>query len=257
MILVDYKKGGTRTEGAPQLMVDTLTRLGLKAELSDLPFGDVAFEGRGPDGPVMVGIERKTLRDMLHCIDDARLAGHQLIGMRHIYDVRVVMLEGMWKPHDPQGWLMEGFHGGSSWGHFGVNPRGPTSQKRVLYSKLYRYLISLSLSGVIVTLSRDLFQTCFDVGEWWGYFQKPWDRHTALQEIQKVNIPTLNFKPSLTRLWANDIDEVGLKLSALAERHFRTPIKLATSEEQDWLRIPGIGVTTAQKIMRQIWGERV
>jgi ERCC4-type nuclease len=251
MILIDYRKGGEgKDKNTPQLMVDTIKRLGVHSELSDLAFGDAAFEGRGPLGTISVGIERKTLHDILHCIDDARLSGHQLVGMRQMYTVRVVLLEGFWKPHDPEGWLMEGFNGGTSWAYCRYG------SQRTLYSKLYRYLISVSLSGAIVTYSRDLFQTCYNIHEWYHYFQKRWDGHTSLQELQKVNIPTLNFRPSLTRLWAHDVQGVGMKLSELAERHFKTPIRLANADETEWLKVPGVGVKTAQNIVREIWGQR-
>lgn len=251
MILIDYRKGAEKGDkNTPKLMVDTIKRIGVPCELSDLSFGDAAFEGRGPLGTISVGIERKTLHDLLNCIDDARLSGHQLIGMKQMYTVRVLLLEGHWKAHDGEGWLMEGFNAGTSWGYCRYG------SQRTLYSKLYRYLISISLSGALVAYSRDLFQTCYNITEWYHYFQKRWDGHTALQELQKVNIPTLNFKPSLTRLWANDLTGVGLKMSELAERHFKSPIKLANADETEWLRLPGIGVKTAQSIVREVWGQR-
>lgn len=251
MVLIDYRKGAEKGDkNTPQQMVDTLKAIGVHAELSDLMFGDAAFEGRGPMGTVSIGIERKSLHDMLHCIEDARLSGHQLVGMKQMYDVRVVMLEGHWRAHNPDGWLMEGFNGGTSWGHCKFTNR------KTLYSKLYRYLISLSLSGVIVTQSRDLWHTCYHIAEWFHYFQKRWDGHTALLELQKVSIPTLNLKPSLVRKWAHDIDDIGAKISDRAEQHFKTPIRLANADETEWMKIPGIGVATAQRIVREIWGGR-
>lgn len=230
-------------------MVDIIKRLGVPAELNDLQYGDAAFEGRGPEGTIAVGIERKALHDLLHCIDNAKLSGHQLIGMKHMYAVRVVLVEGHFKPHE-QGWLMEGFNGGTSWGY--CKPGG----QRVLYSKLYRYLISLQLSGALVIFSRDIFTTCYNIVEWYHYFQKPWGAHTSLLEMQKVAVPSLNFKPSLVRRWANELPNIGLKISELAERHFKSPIKLAQADESEWLRIPGVGVKTAQQIVREIQGYR-
>lgn len=145
---------------------------------------------------------------------------------------------------------MEGFNGGTSWGYCRYRSR------RTLYSELYRYLISLQLSGVLVIFSRDLFHTAFNICEWYHYFQKPWQKHTSMQEIQKINLPTLDFKPSLTRRWANDLTDVGVKMSELAERHFKSPIRLANADESEWLRLPGIGIKTAQQIVREIWGNR-
>jgi ERCC4-type nuclease len=249
-IIVDYRKGASKELDIPKLLVEHIKEFGVHAEIGDLEFGDFAFEGRGPLGSIMVGIERKSLHDMLRCIDDARLSGHQLIGMKQMYTVRVVILEGHWKYHNPEGWLMEGFNGGTSWGY--CRPGG----QRQLYSKLYRYLISLQLGGFLVTYSRDVRHTAYNVCEWFHYWQKKWEQHTSLQEMQKLNLPTLNFKPTLVRKWAADIEGVGVKLSDLAERQFRTPFRLANADEEEWLKIPGIGVRTAQSIVREIWGKR-
>lgn len=247
MILIDHK-GGPEGKRIPTEMVGIINRLGVHAELSDLDYGDAAFEGRSPIGTIAVGIERKTLHDLIKSIDDARLSGHQLIGMKQMYTVRAVIVEGHWKAHDPDGWLMEGFNSGTSWGY--CRPGG----QRRLYSTVYRYLISMQMTGTLVTYSRDLWHTCYNICEWFHYFQKK--EHTSMLELQKVNIPSLNFKPDLTRRWANDLEDVGLKLSETAARHFRTPIKLANAEESEWLKIPGVGIKTAQQIVKEIWTGR-
>jgi ERCC4-type nuclease len=250
LILIDYREESPQKKRANLDLLPHFKALRVEVEKGDLLFGDAAFEGNGPLGTISVGIERKGLHDVLQCIDDSRLSGHQLIGMRNMYDVRVLMIEGHWKPHDPMGILMEGFNGGSSWAFCRYR------SQRSMYAKLYRYLISVNLSGTIVTYSRDPFHTAFNINEWFEYFQKPWTGHTSLQEMQKAAIPTLNAKPSLVRKWANDLDDIGMKLSADAERLFKTPIKLATADESDWLKIRGIGVQTAQRIVRAIWGTK-
>lgn len=248
MILIDPRGGNSKEQNIPKEMVDIIKRLGVKSELQTLEYGDAAFEGIGPHGTVLVGVERKALHDMLNCIDDARFSGHQRIGMKQMYAISVLMVEGYWRPHDGNGLLMEGFNGGTSWGFCRYR------SQRTLYSKLYRYLCSVMLSGVAVSYSRDVFHTSFNIVEWYQYFQKPWDQHTSMLETHKVAIPTLNAKPSLTRLWANDIAGVGTKLSMDAEKLFKKPINLALADEGEWLKLPGIGVKTAQQIVREVMG---
>lgn len=251
MVLVDYREE-TKTKKAKNLdLLPHFERMKLKAEKANLEFGDACFEGNGPDGSVLVGIERKGLHDLINCIEDARLSGHQLIGMRDMYAVRILMVEAHWKPHDDSGILMEGFSGGTAWGYYG----GRNAQ-RTMYSKVKRYLQSVSLSGTIVDYSRDPFHTAYNIGEWFHYFQKKWSGHTSLLEMQKVAIPALTGKPSLVRKWAVDLDDIGVKLSEDAEKLFKTPIALATADETDWLKLRGVGVPTAQKIIRQIWGRK-
>lgn len=225
-----------------------LTRypLSLKAELADLPFADFCFEGWGPKGFMGIGIERKTLHDMLRCIDDARYTGYQRIGMAQMYQVCFLLIEGSWRPHSENGFLMQQYPNGS-WGE-------SKTPMRTMYNKLRRYLFSVSLSGVHVLYTRDMQHTAWDIHEAYQYFQKKWHTHTSLLEMQKLNIPTLHDHPSLVRRWANDLTGIGVVHSEAAEQLFKKPILLANSDERDWLRIPGLGVRSAQKIVREIWG---
>lgn len=241
MIIVDSRTGSKE-------LLPYIRNFKVKSELSSLLFGDSCFEGNGPKGKIMVGVERKTLHDMLHCIDDSRYSAYQRPGMQAMYDQSYLLVEGLWKPHE-NGFLMEGFNG-SSWGPCRYR------SKPVLYSKLRRYLFSMSLSNVTVLYSRDIVQTAFDMCELFHYYQKKWDQHTSLLETQKLNLPSLQGKASLVRKWAADIDDVGVKFSESAEGIFKTPLKLAQSSELDWMRVKGIGVATAQSIIRQIWGIR-
>lgn len=223
--------------------------LGVVCDAVPLEFGDAAFEGNGPEGLMSIGVERKRLHDILQCIDDGRYTGHQRIGMNKAYRKSFLIIEGWWKPHSQSGLLMEGFidkRGTLAWAY--CRPRG----QGVMYSKLYRYLISVQLGGVVVVYSKDIGQTCFDVVEMYHYFQKPWRDHKSLLEMQKLVIPTLETKPSLTRRWAACLPGIGTELSSEAERVFRKPIALATADETDWLRLEGVGVSTAQKIVREI-----
>lgn len=248
MILVDTFEESERNHKLGIYFQREITRIGVKADVCPLAAGDFCFEGNGPEGTIGVGIERKTLHDMLNCIDDGHLTS-QLVKLKNAFNLRVIILEGHWKPHDQTGLLMEGFSGGTSWGYC-KNP------SKVIYAKLYRYLISLQLSGAIVTQSRDWQHTAYNVVEWHHYFQKRWSEHTALKQMPGVAVPTLAARPSLVRKWAYAIDDIGDKKSELAANHFKTPLALATADEMEWLKLPGVGIPTAQKIVRQIRGMR-
>ena len=248
MILVDPRSGAEKGVTTVDELCAIINRLGICCEKGKLEFADAAFEGNGPHGKILIGIERKTLHDMLNCIDDARYAAHQKVGMRQMYGQSFLLLEGQWKPYDPDGWLMEGFQGGVSWGLCRYR------SQRTLYAKLYRYLLSVSLSGVTVLYSRDLVHTAWNICETYQYFQKKWDDHTALLQTQRLHIPDMNVRPSLVRRWAAELDGIGVKHSIDAARLFKTPLALANSDEIGWLRLKGIGVATAQKLYRQIRG---
>lgn len=238
MIYVAHEKGSIE-------LLPLFLQLGVKAEKSVMPAGDFCFEGNGPDGTITVGVERKTLHDMLDCIESARYT-QQRRKMKAAYDISVLMVEGHWRPHEA-GWLMEGFNNGTTWGYC-------KKPSRAMYSSLYRYLIGVASTGVIIGYPKTPWHTAYDVIEWFHYWNKPYASHRSQREIQKVSIPTLNFKPSLLRKWAADLPGVGVELSEAAERKFRKPILLAKADESDWLTIPGVGVKTAKQIVKEIQG---
>lgn len=256
MIYIDYKRGSGSDGKGNELLQPIIRKLGIPCETADLVYADAAFEGKGPNGTVTVGIERKTLNDMLNCIDDARFSDHQRTGMLSMYSkgCAYLCLEGLWGPGNGNGFdgtLMQGYRSGQSWG-----PLKLAGNRRVLYSKLYRYLMSISISGVIITYSNDLFGSAYNICEMYQYFQKPWHQHTSLLELQKFAIPTLAGKATLVRKWATDLTGIGVVHSQEAERLFKTGFSLANSTEEDWLTLPGIGPATAKKVVREIRGMR-
>lgn len=242
VILVDNRTGSKE-------LLPYIRAAKVQCELAQLEFGDACFEGNGPEGRILVGVERKTLGDMLNCIDDARYAAHQRPGMLSMYNRSILMIEGEWKPDLHSGYMMW-LAGHMTWKPFSYRSR------YVAYSKLFRYLMSIQMSGVIVMQTRDLEHTAFNICECCYYFGKKWADHTALQEMQKFNLPDLNGRPSLVRRWAAALDGVGVKHSLVADKTFKTPLELAQSDELDWVRIPGIGVKLAKSIVRSIHGIR-
>lgn len=247
MILVDYReKPGKRDKHE---LVELIRRFGVKAEKADLPFGDFAFEGFDTKGPIAIGVERKRLHDMLNCIDDRRLVTHQRWGITQLYDERWLLIEGIWRSHDPQDMLMEGNNKGEWWP---CRPGG----RSVLYSKLRRYLFSVARSGSFVDIlyTRDMVQTAQDLTHLWHYYQKR--DHMSHMCKQRMNIAQLAGRPALVRRWAEEIDGIGPKKAEAAAQLFKTPIALASSEIEEWLCIPNVGVRTAHDIMAQLEGRK-
>ena len=49
------------------------------------------------------------------------------------------------------------------------------------------------------------------------------------------------------------MEGIGVKLSLDAERVFKKAGRLAAADETEWLKVPGVGVKTAQSIVREVW----
>jgi len=258
MILVDAATGSWELQTLIQ-------RQGIQCEKEHLHAADACFEGYGPEGMVMIGVERKKLPDALDCIDTGRLGGFQLPKMRQMYKFRFVMVEGVWRP-DPRSGFLQTEH---------VKPDGKVwwsdqrpGGKREMYHKLRRYLFSVTMAGAHVLYTRDITHTAYDITELYHWFQKQWRDHKSMETMytgkswdvqakqseELVMIPTIDRRPSLVRQWAADINGVGVKLSADAERVFKSPRDLANADEGDWVNVPGIGMKMASDIVRQIMG---
>lgn len=260
MIIVDARIGSVELR-------DKIRALGHKCDSQTMPFSDAYFEGYGPEGLVGIGVERKRIQDMLDCIDSGRFTGHQRVGMKQTCRFTFLILEGYWKPNPDTGMLMEGRYKD---GKFFWSEDRPNGMRPVPYAKLRRYLISMGLGGVIVSYTRDVDHTAYDICELYGYFQKPWHKHTSLLAMHLgapweyakeesrtlMSLPTLAGKPSLTRRWAKELGGIGVKMSEDAERVFKTPLGLATGDERQWMRVPGVGVKTATEIVQEILGVR-
>src|SRR4051812_5526227 len=163
MIFVDPRDGGIVKKPGVDNPSDRFVKLirgqGISAYKSRLDYGDFAFKGNLRNGEGMIGVERKTLHDMLHCINDARF-NEQRIGMMRdelgnpFYNKSFLILEGEWKPHDESLILMQGYQdkdNRTSWGYL------KHRTNRLMYSQLYNYLLSVAETGVTVTYSRNLF----------------------------------------------------------------------------------------------------
>lgn len=245
MILIDDRTGSKE-------LIVPLNKLGIPTCTLRLEYGDACFEGNGPEGVVSIGVERKALSDMLNCIDDARYSATQLPGMKALYNLSFLCVEGRWEPQyvkDAGAGIIYTAKDSGSW-----YPYTPFRGARpVLYAKLYRYLLSLQLAGVMITLSHNLYHTAYNIAEIYQYFQKPWKRHNALREVQKIHLPTMTGNASLTHRWAANLDGVGVELSESADSHFNSAYDMANADESDWIRVSSrIGARRAMDIVKQI-----
>jgi ERCC4-type nuclease len=71
------------------------------AELSRLNFGDVMIAGNGPKGSVAVGIEVKSIWDLVASAANGRLMDTQITGMLGDYSHCWLLVYGSWRTGRP------------------------------------------------------------------------------------------------------------------------------------------------------------
>lgn len=242
MILVDRRIGSE--EVLP--LIQKRDRA-IPVELSDLPFGDFCFEGQGPNGHSMVGIERKRVKDMMNSIRSGRFSGHQLPGMLQFYQFQYLIIEGIFRPNPLNG-MLEEWHGRGGW-----NPVCLGSIQ-FMYREIDQFLNTIERKTPVrvhrvSTPAETAFQVV-DLYKWWT--DKSWEAHRAHQAFQEDNHVEI-FKPSMVRQVAALLPGIDWVISKAVDEHFHgsmTAMLQATPDE--WQGIKGIGPTKARSAVEAL-----
>jgi len=215
--------------------------------LCRLEYADFAFGGNGPDGPVDIGIERKSLRDLLSSMTSGRLSGHQLIGITKAYDRVYILVEGVWRVGAKDGLLMS-FAGKGKW--------KPVTQgrRKFMAREVWNFLQTLQVvCGVWVIQTANKVESARWLDSCYRWWDKPWDRHRShLQFHEPPQVAQLT-KPSTVARVASQLEGVGWdKATKIAKRYDRV-VDLVHAFTSTLCEIDGIGEKTARAIHDQLW----
>jgi ERCC4-type nuclease len=222
---------------------------GLNAELARLDYGDIRFNGYGPDGECSIGIEYKRLNDLLKSCRDGRLAGHQVPGMVRTYQFRYLLVLGQWREGD-SGLLEIPVRGG--WMQIQLGASG------FLWRELEGYLQTLELRcGFHVRRCRTVADVISAVKSIYLWFGRPWDQHRSHKTIYSPPPDRVLYqKPSLLRRVAKELPGVGWERSGAIAERYRSVMDLCCASPGELAQIPGIGKKTAMRIVRSLAGQQ-
>lgn len=240
MILVDNRAGSKELYPLLPKAKTTLTRL---------DFGDIALDGNGPTGPVLIGIEHKTVGDVLSCIMDGRFAAHQLPGLLESYDYSYLMIEG--RTRRAKDGLLWWFHESKrKW----ILPYGGSQRKPISIEAWVCWLNTMHIQGGISLLytenKKQSAHYIKSLSRWWS---KPWSKHSSLKvfnESARVVCPLT--KVSTRRLMIAQLPGVGWEKSAAIAKHFPSVLAMALASPEEWQSLPGIGKVLAAKITGEL-----
>lgn len=232
--------------GSRELLPE-LKKLHTPAVKVRLPFADAAFEGEGEKGVVKIGVERKTIYDLIQSMTTGRLSSHQLPGLVQTYDFRYIVVEGLWRPG--RDGVVEVWKGGG-W------RAAPT---RLGWFEVDRYLTTLEVrGGCWVRRTGSLWETAVMVGSlyrWWG---KEWKEHRGHLQLEKGLMPdrVLFSKPSYPRLVASVLPGIGWEKSLAVAKRFKTVRAMVEAGPKEWREVPGIGKTLGDRLPMILEGVR-
>jgi ERCC4-type nuclease len=209
-----------------------------------LKSGDFCWEGQGPEGPVMVGVERKRLRDFINSVESGRLT-NQLLDMQCHYHFLYLVVEGGWY-YNKAGMV--------------VHHRKLLKQGTRTFNRKYldRAINSIAVcAGVFVVRCSSLEDTAGwleSVVEWW---QKDWDKHTAYRVIGSGSYggnTVLLKRPSYTLRMIAQLPGIGWLKAVAIEKEFKTMRELVRASSKDIQKVDGIGKTLSESIRRVLHG---
>jgi len=222
-------------------------------EVCHLEYADAAFVGNGPDGPCYIGIERKTIGDLMNSLRSGRLGGHQLGGLIENYDAAYLILEGILKPGN----------GGELLTSYGNGQWRPAYNGRtvMLYREVDNFLTTMETAGLRVRKTAYITETACVIANLFAWWSKPFEDHKAHREIYapvpaamngrklRLDVP----KPSLVVKVAAQLPGLDQKAWDVG-KVFQSVEEMMQAGEKQWKAIPGIGKIGARKIMKAIQG---
>lgn len=218
----------------------------LQVRLKRMDYGDIAFEGWRKDGVVKIGCELKNIGDLIQSLQSRRLVDRQLPGMAKAYDVRYLIVEGIWRP-DRQG-LIEFFYFG----------KWRNSRSLITYSQVNRFLTTLELfGGVTVRRTSDVHETAHCIADLYHWWHKPWAKHKGYTGWHKLPVFDTNaMRPDAVRRRlrrvADELPHVGWFRGVDVVRHFSSIEDMVNAPLKRWLKIPRFGVKMATDIRAAI-----
>lgn len=249
MILLDNRGGSTASSSASHYPT-LLSSLIPGSVLTRLDSADVAFTGtRG----VTVGVELKKVTDAVSCMFSGRLADLQLPAMAESYDIRYLIIEGLYRA-EPKTGVLQRYQGElARWGSWRDTIAG---RNRIMYSAFEMWLHTLSEQGgarlertADVAATASLLQA---LHVWW---QREDHSSMNVMHLNQEDSAALS-RPTVMRRIAAQLPHIGWKRSAVVAQKFRSVAEMAAATEEDWLSIDGIGKGIAKSVVESINGTK-
>lgn len=220
--------------------LEPLIAAGLPVRPTLLPSGDVEIMGRGPAGrPLMVGIELKTIPDVLTCVRSGRFA-EQARKMKARYEVRWLLIEGEWRIEAD--------------GELGVRERrGFQSRGHHTYQEVASWAMTMAQRGGVLvwrTQTREESVAWLRSLYWW-WTSKDFEEHRAhLDWYQPPITGESPFEePTLVQQVASVLPGIGGERALAAAGAFGSVREMVNADEVAWRGIDGIGPKIAKRVV--------
>lgn len=265
MILIDSSTGSKDLVRYPPLNDPSIACLTSLAVSSDSKSSvDVCFTGNGPDGPLTIGIEFKSLSDLLSSIYSGRFQATQSQSMTSEYQICWLLYYGGYRC-DPDGYLETPYvnrYGKECWSQYTF-----VGNKPMPYGYLESSLLTYSAVGIQskhvycgtgkVEIESAIQQCANWISCLYRWWQKPWDKHKSLRTFDKSSDKSLAM-PHLDPVsrdilsHAKELPGMGFERGLAAAKHFSSVWEMFNADVSEWVKIDGIGKVIARSAVETI-----
>lgn len=231
MILIDSRVGSK--ELAPLFVAANQ-----KHELVKLEYGDFAFEGNGPNGPVKVGIERKTWPDLLSSTNSNRFNGDQLIGLLENYSIAYLFIEGASRANPNSGMLefspmlpnfISGYGNGQA------------------FHAIWSQITTFEHCGLKIREPINPYTSVQEIINLYQWFSRPWESHNSHQRVKDIRF---SVKRASTVAKVARALGLGHEGARRAEQFFGSVKAMVNAAPEDWVIK---GVVSSAQMAQKMW----
>ena len=238
MILVDDRTGSAELEP----LIQTTTAV------VRLEYADFSWVGWGPTGPAIIGVERKTIMDLISSMISGRLSGHQMVGLMADYDWVYLLVEGQWKA-DTAG----GLQNLTTWNRW---VKVKIGKREFKMADIYNFLNTLTvMCGAVIVRTSTPQETALWLDGTYRWWQKGWEEHKSHSQFQiREGFVSLQ-KPTLVTRVAKEFAGVGWGKARVIGKKYRTMQGLMNADMKGLMDVDGIGKVLAKSIVREVEGD--
>ena len=238
-------------------LVEPLLRLKIPARLEHLEYGDVQMVRRGPDDrPVLVGIEVKTVNDVLACIVDKRFSGHQLPGLLASYEVRWLLIEGAMVCAPTRELLIARLDGKPP-------KRAAVGERPWVYEAVQSWRRSVEMSGCYTDNVPDRRSTVAWIASYYAWSRKRPEEHQSQLGIRLKNLgveqdpidPLASYLVEVTpkmKVAASLLRGIGVERARAAAAYFRSIKSMVGAPASEWEKVEGFGKKLSTAVVTAI-----
>lgn len=221
------------------------------AEFCFLDFGDAMIVGNGPNGATLVGVEVKSIWDLISSIDTGRLQATQLPGLLRTYEHSALLYYGqtrMGRSGELEMWRAHGRQRG--WHVFKLGTRA------VPYGYLEAFLWEVALLGVHVQRVDDERTAAAWLGVLHRWWSKDWTAHKGLRTLDRSRdvslMPNMDAATHQRVKIAAQLPGVGYDRAVNAANHFGSVREMINADADAWTSVRGVGRVIAKAVVEAV-----